>query len=249
LALWTSETIAGRSADCFSPTQSPRFALLDLHPLSGRTLATSDVFTALLERHALACVCPHGGECWWGDRPCPDLHGHLGFEAPLTPERYLLDAVLPWIAQRWGLRPPAIGLSGISMGGQGALRLAFKYPNLFPVVAAIAPAIEYHQWYGRGGPLDAMYDSKEQARQDTAIMHIHPSKHPPHVFFCIDPTDREWWRGADRLHEKLRALGVAHTADLTTQAGGHTWDYYHAQAERALAFVVAGLEHQAKRLL
>jgi esterase/lipase superfamily enzyme len=243
LGVWTQEILAGRPADCFTPTHPPRFALLDLHPLSGRTLASSEVFTALLEQHALACVCPHGGECWWGDRSCP------GFEAPRTPERYLLEDVLPWIAQRWGFRPPAVGLSGISMGGQGALRLAFKYPQLFPVVAAIAPAIEYHQWYGRGTLLDTMYDSKEQARQDTAIMHIHPSNYPPHLFFCTDPADQEWWRGADRLQEKLRALGVPHTADLTTQAGGHSWDYYHAQAERAIGFIVAGLHQQARRLL
>ncbi|MFQ3594227.1 MAG: alpha/beta hydrolase-fold protein [Gemmataceae bacterium] len=243
MGTWTSQNISGRLADCFTPSQQPRFVLLDLHPLSGRTLATSDVFTALLQRYALACVCPHGGECWWGDRPAPL------FEPPLTPERYLFQAVLPWIADRWGFRPPAIGLSGISMGGQGALRLAFKYPDRFPVVAAIAPAIEYHQWYGRGGPLDAMYDSKEQARQDTAIMHVHPNRFPPHIFFCTDPADYEWWRGADRLHEKLRALGVPHVADLTTQAGGHSWDYFQHQAERAIGFLVAGLEQQARRLL
>ena len=38
----------------------------------------------------------------------------------------------------WNLTPPAIALTGVSLGGQGALRLAFKHPRTFYVVAAIA---------------------------------------------------------------------------------------------------------------
>src|SRR5437868_4681926 len=83
--------------------------------------------------------------------------------------------------------PPAIGRFGIGMGGQGALRLACRQARVFPVVAGIAPAIEYQQLYHAGTPLDAMYDSKEQCRQDTAPMLIDHRAAPPHVFLCCDP--------------------------------------------------------------
>src|SRR5581483_4330495 len=33
------------------------------------------------------------------------------------------------------------GITGVSMGGYGALRLAFKYPNLFAAVTAQMPAL------------------------------------------------------------------------------------------------------------
>ena len=94
-----------------------------------------------------------------------------------------------------------------------------------------------------------MYTSKEQARQDTALMHIHPSEQPRHIYFCCDPDDAEWHRGNDRLHEKLMALGVAHECDLETRAGGHTWQYYDHVAERVLRFLAAGLEQESRRLL
>ena len=139
---------------------------------------------------------------------------------------------------RWQLSVGAIGLLGISMGGQGALRLAFKHPRQFPAVAAIASALDHHDLYGQGTPLDAMYDSKEQCRQDTAILHIHPAHYPPHLFFCIDPADARWFRGNDRLHEKLSALGIAHEIDFTTRAGGHSWEYFDHMAERAVRFLV-----------
>jgi S-formylglutathione hydrolase len=197
----------------------------------------------LLEELRLACVCPHGDESWWTDRACPS------FDPVLTAEKYLLDHVVPFFRERFGLTPRAIGVYGIGMGGQGALRLAFRHPKIFPVAAGVAPALDYHEIYGQGTPLDEMYDSKEQCRQDTALMHVPPYDPPPHIFFACDPDDIEWYRGSDRLHEKLGALGVEHTADLTTQAGGHSDAYFDHMAAPALRFIVDGLEKESRRLL
>jgi S-formylglutathione hydrolase FrmB len=94
-----------------------------------------------------------------------------------------------------------------------------------------------------------MYDSKEQCRQDTALLHIHPSQYPPHIFWCIDPDDVDWYRGCDRLHEKLSALGIPHEMDMTTRAAGHSWDYFERMAEGAVRFLAAGLEQESRRLL
>jgi S-formylglutathione hydrolase FrmB len=79
-------------------------------------------------------------------------------------------------------------------------------------------------------------------------MHIQPGTFPAHLFFCIDPDD-PWQRGCDRLHEKLQALGVPHEVDLETRAGGHSWEYFNHMAGRAVRFLVAGLEHEGRRLL
>jgi S-formylglutathione hydrolase FrmB len=157
--------------------------------------------------------------------------------------------VVPFAERHWLIGPRSLGLLGISMGGQGALRLAFKRPDLFPVVAAVAPAIEYHDYYGQGSPIDSMYSSKEQCRQDTVPMHVNPTAAPPHVFFCADPDDDHWYRGADRLHEKMSALGVVHECELTTQAGGHTWAYFDAMAAKTVFFLARGFAHEARRLL
>jgi S-formylglutathione hydrolase len=242
---WITESIGGKPADVLdgATPNSPRFGLLYLHGGSLETLRGRPVYSRRLEELALACVCPHGGRCWWVDRPCTE------FDSAISPEQFLLQSVLPFFEERLGLRPPAIGLLGVSMGGQGALRLAFKHPQLFPVVAAIAPAIEYHELYGRGTVLDAMYTSKEQCRQDTAPMHVPPAGYPPHVFFCVDPADAFWFRGNDRLHEKLSALGIPHEIDFETEAGSHSWEYFDHMAGRALDFLCDGLVRESRRLL
>jgi S-formylglutathione hydrolase len=242
---WTVADIAGKPADVYeSPgTARPRFGVLHLHGNGLETLRDRPAFTGLFDELRLACVCPSGQRSWWADRICAE------FDPTITPERYLLDHVLPFFEERWALRPRAIAVQGISMGGQGALRLAFKHPQLFPVAAGISSAIDYHELYGEGSPLDDMYDSKEQCRQDTAPLHVHPTHYPPHLFFCIDPDDARWFRGNDRLHEKLGALGVPHEIDFTTRAGGHSWDYFNHMAERALRFVHRALEQESRRLL
>jgi S-formylglutathione hydrolase len=245
--IWTQLDLAGHPADVYAPPGgSLRFGVLFLHPASFMLhpcQALGPAFTRLFDELNLACLCPHGGLSWWADRLCPD------FDPGRTAERYLLDSVVPFFAQHWKLGPRAIGLLGIEMGGQGALRLAFKYPDRFPVVSAISPAIEYDRLYGRGSPLDEMYDSKEQCRQDTALLHIHPVQQPPHLFFCAHPADPDWYRGCDRLHEKLSALGVAHTCDLTGPAVRSAEEYEEHMAERAVRFLVAGLEQESRRLL
>jgi S-formylglutathione hydrolase len=241
--MWTADEIAGKKVDVFAASLRPRFGAIFLHPYGLETLADRPAFTKLLDQLEMACICPHAGHSWWADRVCPE------FDPQLTPEQHVVRNIVPAFESRWQLRPRAIAVFGISMGGQGALRLAFKNPRLFPVAAGISSAVDYHERYGQGTCLDEMYDSKEQCRQDTALMHIHPSDHPPHLFFCIDPADVDWYRGNDRLHEKLIALGVAHTCDLTTEAGGHSWTYFDRMAEPTLRFLHAGLEKESRRLL
>lgn len=240
---WTTLEINGKSADTYDPPARPRFGLLQLHDYNLITLCDNPTYTRWLAELRIACVCPNGQRSWWGDRVCEE------FDSQVTPEHFLLQSVLPFFRERWSLSPRSIGLSGFGMGGQAALRLAFKRPDLFPVVAGVASSIDYYEIFNQGTPLDRLYDSKEQCRQDTALLHIHPSKFPPHILLLVDPTDTQWYRGNDRLHEKLNALGIPHEFDLKTQAGGHSWAYFNHMAERVLRFVFAGLEEESRRLL
>lgn len=238
---WTTVDIAGKPADLLIPDGATG-GVIYLHPIGQESLAGRSPYTELLVEHRLACVCPAGGHTWWADRILPEYDGTV------TAEKYAAEYVWPYFRNRCGLGPKSVGLFGISMGGQAALRMGFKYPDKFPAVAGVSSAIEYHLNYGRGGSIDAMYPSREHCRQDTAAMHVHPSKQPPHIFFACDPGD-SCHRGNDRLHEKLSALGVAHECDLTTRGGGHSWAYFDAMAPRALRFLADGLRKQSLNLL
>src|SRR5437762_12581853 len=104
--MWTQETIAGKTADVFNPPGRPRFGVVFLHGIGQETLAGNAAFTRILEQRNLACVCPHGKRSWWLDRVCPE------FDATVTPEHYLLQAVVPFCRSRWRLAARALGVFG-----------------------------------------------------------------------------------------------------------------------------------------
>ncbi len=242
---WSTIELAGKRCDVFEPRAASQhgYVVIYLHGLHSTRLVDNAAFSAEFDRHGLRVIAPLTGRCWWTDRICPE------FDARLTAERHVLSNILPCIASKWGTTPPGIGLIGTSMGGQGALRFAFKYPNKFPVVAAISPAIDYQlRWNEGDETLPEMYDDAEQIRQDTATLHVHPLNWPRNLWFCCDPVDRRWHESADKLRMKLNALGIPHEHDLETTSGGHGFEYYNRMAPRAMQFVVERLERERLRV-
>lgn len=199
-------------------------------------LSGNPVFSRLLHDHNLIVVCPDGGRSWWLDVASPE------FEPGTTPQQWLLDMVLSGIQEQFGIAPPRIALLGVSMGAQGVLQLAYRYAGRFPVVAAIAPAVDFYQLHGSGLVLDQMFPDAESARQSSVVLNLNPLSWPRHQFFCCDPRDQEWFDGAARLGMKLSSSGILHERDLETSHGGHSWDYFNHMAPRAVAHIVKGLQ-------
>jgi S-formylglutathione hydrolase FrmB len=243
---WEIPAIGGHPADLYIPPgpQKEGAVFLYLHGVHLNRLGDKPAFVSEFDRVGIPVIAPFTARSWWTDRICSE------FDPGISAEQHLLKQVLPFIKDRFGVEPPRIGIFGTSMGGQGALRLAYKYPNQFPVVAAISPAIDYHLRMREGDEtLPLMYDDDEQARQDTALLHIHPLNWPRHQFFCCDPTDERWWNSADRLKMKLWSLGVPHECDLETSGGGHGFEYYSKMAPKAIQFLVDRLEKERLRIV
>jgi S-formylglutathione hydrolase FrmB len=244
---WSEIDVAGHVCRVFEPARpSPHgFVVVYLHCSRVARLQAYAAFEQEFERHGLRVIAPVTGRSWWTDRICPD------FDPTISAERYVLDRVLPYVAERWDARPPQLALLGVSMGGQGALRMAYKHPNVFPTVAAISPAIDFQKRIVEGVDpgLELMYRDEEDARQDSALLHIHPLNWPRNQFFCCDPTDYRWHGSADRLRMKLWSLGVPFEYDLDTVAGGHSFEYCSAMAARAIGFLAERLERERLRVV
>jgi S-formylglutathione hydrolase FrmB len=243
---WSTESLNGHPVDIFQPavTNAHNYVVLYLHGVHVTRLSENATFTELFERHQLPVVAPITQRSWWADRISPD------FDPNITAEQYVLKSVLPFIEDRWGSKPPRIALLGTSMGGQGALRFAFKYPDKFPIVAALSPAIDYHIRLREGDEILAkMYRDVEQCRQDTATLHVHPLNWPRHIWFSCDPADERWHESSDRLQMKLRSIGIPHEHDLKTSAGGHGFAYYKHLVPTAIQFLVRALERERMRIV
>lgn len=237
LALWTTTAVDGHRVDVFAPGSNEDLAgcVLFLHGHGRVMLTENTTFSRLFQQHKLCAVCPDGERSWWMDRVCTE------FSPEISPQDWLLEQMLPFIEERFGIIPPKIGLLGISMGGQGALQLSYRHGGQFPVVAAISPAVDFHQLYGQGLPLDEMFTNIEDARQATAVLNLNPLAWPRHQWYCCDPSDTEWLDGCIRLGMKLSSSGILHERDTVTSAGGHSWEYFNHMAPKAIEHLVKGL--------
>lgn len=244
---WSQIELAGHVCRLYEPPapSSHNYVVIYLHCSEAASLRGYPPFVEQFDRHGLKVVEPVTGRSWWTDRIWPE------FDATTSAEAYVLKHVVPHIAERWHARPPQLALLGISMGGQGALRMAYKYSNLLPTVAAISPAVDFQKRIDEGVDpgLEYMYGDAEAARQDSALLHIHPLNWPRNQFFCCDPTDTRWHDSADRLRMKLASLGVPFECDLETVAGGHSFKYACHMAERAVGFIAARLDQERRRVV
>jgi S-formylglutathione hydrolase FrmB len=244
---WSQVEVAGHACRVFEPTEpSPHdFVVVYLHCSRAASLRGYPAFVHEFERHGLRVIEPVTGQSWWTSRIWPE------FDATISAESYVLERVLPFVAERWNTKPPKLALLGVSMGGQGALRMAYKYPNIFPTVAAISPAVDFQKRIVEGVDpgLEYMYRDAEDARQDSALLHVHPLNWPRNQFFCCDPTDVRWHDSADRLRMKLSSLGVPFECDLETTGGGHSFEYASRMAERAVGFIAKRLEQERLRVV
>ena len=254
-AHWFTITLAGHDCEVFAPPRpAPGRAVVYLHDLHGTSLREQGVLCDLVEAAGLPVLAPLTGRSWWIDRIVPS------FDPRVTPERHVVDAVRAEMDRRFGVRPPGIAALGTGMGGQGALRLAYRHPAFFPVVAAVAPAIDFHLAMREAGDRDdgeyydtlwQTYGDVERARQDTAILHVHPLNWPRHQCFASDPADVHWHDGAARLQGKLAALGIPHTALLESRGdaaadGGPTWR--DRVATEIMKFLLDALDQESRRL-
>lgn len=241
---WRQIEVGGHTADVYEPPKPNEFGhtVLFLHGVHVGRLIDNGPFCREFDRHGLRVIAPISGASWWSSKICP------AFDKEISAERYLLDRVMPYLADDWKVKPPRVALLGTSMGGQGALRLSYKYPERFPIVAAIAPAIDYQNVYYEYDTIPTMYPDPEAVRQDTATLHIHPLNWPRNMWFACDPADERWFDSSDRLKMKLYSLGIMHECDLETTAGGHGWSYYNVMAPKAIDFIAARLEQERLRL-
>ena len=237
---WKREDIDGHPCDLFFPSQPNRYGytIIYLHDLSMQGWKGCTNFDHVFDQFGLRVIAPDVKRSWWSDKIC------MEFDEMRSAQNYLLESLMPWLNANWEILPPRIGLLGTGMGGQGSLRFGFKYPDLFPVVSAINPAIDHQScWWEPESFLDQMYVSEEAVRQDTATLHIHPLYWPRNIWFC---SDSDWLESGQRLQMKLSALGIPHEAELdpTDQSPN---EYEQQMATPAVEFLMERLEAERRR--
>jgi putative tributyrin esterase len=150
------------------------------------------------------------------------------------PERWILDEV-PAIA---ALACDAVGtgssvcISGLSMGGMGAMHLGGKYPDRYRAIAAHSSCTHTVQ-LSEFTPDDRSACST--AEIDTDAFTALQSAGTALPLLRIDCGTEDPLLDHNRaLHAKLDAANIAHS--YTEYPGGHEWDYWEARLPETFIF-------------
>jgi len=141
------------------------------------------------------------------------------------------------------------GISGVSMGGYGALHLAMRHPDVFGSASAHSAALlpkfpdplpTEGRWgfYARvlqkpfGSPLNESYF--EANNPLTLAEHPERFSHLAIYFDCGDHDRYGFNEGAGLLDQILSQKSFPHT--FAIRSGGHGWDYLHQYLHFSLEF-------------
>jgi S-formylglutathione hydrolase FrmB len=166
-------------------------------------------------------------------------------------EDFFIHEFIPYIEKQYRVRADREhrGVSGVSMGGYGAFRFAFRYPQLFgsmsahsAALLATLPTISASDYQGVilnrilgsafGSPPDAAY-----WRENNPFTIVRNGARPAGLkiyFDCGTEDDYGFDAGAKSFHELLDSRQIPNEFHL--YPGGHDWNYVAEHFPASLGF-------------
>jgi len=174
---------------------------------------------------------------------------------------FFLREFIPWIESHYRIagRRDSRGIGGISMGGYGALRMAFLHPQMFASVSAQSAAlmerlpavyVSDSLELGRlrllgdvfGSPPDRLFWDRNNPLVIARTADLSGLK----IYFdCGDQDDYGFNAGARALDRILSSRRVPHESHI--YPGGHNWSYFAAHLPDSLRFQSAAFRLRDSR--
>lgn len=179
-----------------------------------------------LQQHAdtynLIIVCPDGGyDSWYLDSPV---------DSTVRYETHIAREVVAAVDYYYHTIPSPKGraISGLSMGGHGALSLAIKHPDIFGAAGSMAGGLDLrpfkkNDWDLQGVLGDPMSHWDHWEAQ--SVVNLLPRLKALKLPLIIDCGTGDFFLEANRLaHQRLLELNYPH--EYTERPGEHNSDYW-----------------------
>ncbi|AMR34540.1 XynC protein [Mucilaginibacter sp. PAMC 26640] len=195
-----------------------------LHGFSGNYsdwIKKVPAITALADTYHLIIVCPDGAFAgWYFDSP---VNKEWMFETYVANELVTyVDKHYATIANRKGR-----AITGLSMGGHGALFLAFKHQDVFGAAGSMSGVLDIRQFsdaFGIEQVLGKYSEHPDVWEQHCVVSLVYLLK-PNALALTFDcGYDDAMYSGNQELHEKLMMRKIPH--DYSVRPGGHSWEYW-----------------------
>ena len=223
-------------AEYFDSTQATYPVLYLLHGAQGcyNDWPRRANLDELTNQHRIIIVCPDGQDSWYFDSPV---------DPKMQFETYVSKELVEYIDSHYRTRPNRYmrAITGLSMGGHGALFLAFRHPDVFWSCGSMSGCMDITQYPDSWHIKDRLgnRDDNLQRWRDHAVCNLvdqvkdSPLKPAQNIMFD-DGLNDIFIKNNIALHEQLVEKGIDH--DFTVRPGRHSWDYWVNSLDYHLLF-------------
>ena len=212
-----------------------------LHGWSGKysDWANKTELEGLADKYEFIIVCPDGGYAgWYLDSP---INKNSQYET------YIAFEVIDFVDKNYRTIKDSTGrfITGLSMGGQGAIRLIAKYPNVFDAAGSMSGVMDLREASHKFGITQLLgeYESNKDLWQNESCLKIVESLVGKNKGLIIDcGIDDRFIESNRNIHKIMMDLNIEH--DYYERPGGHSWDYWVNALEYHLLYFKRKMNQQ-----
>ena len=189
---------------------------------------------SLANIYDIIIVCPDGQDSWYFDSPV---------DPKMQFETYVSKELVEYIDSHYRTIPNRYmrAITGLSMGGHGALFLAFRHPDVFWSCGSMSGNMDITPYPDKWHIKDRLGEQAEnpQRWRDHSVCNLVdqvkncPLK-PAQNIILDDGLNDIFIKNNIALHDKLVEAGIDH--DFTVRPGRHSWDYWVNSLDYHLMF-------------
>lgn len=183
------------------------------------------------DQYRMLIVCPDGGySSWYFDSPIDSSMRYETYISKEVPE--YIDANYKTIRNRNGR-----AITGLSMGGHGALFLAFRHTETFGACGSMSGGVDLNYSRNKFDIMKRIGDTISHADNWKKYIVINIIENAPKdslaiLFDC--GTEDFYYEANQKLHEKLLKLKIPH--EYTSRPGKHDWAYWRNSIQYHLLY-------------
>jgi S-formylglutathione hydrolase FrmB len=187
---------------------------------------------AYADLYQVLIVCPDGGiSSWYFDSP----------EDPASRyETYVAKELVNLIDKQYSTvkGPKGRAITGLSMGGHGALYLAFKHSTVFGAAGSMSGGLDLRPFPNNWSIASHLgkYSDNPARWDSSSVINLTHLLTPKTLQLLIDCGTQDFFYGVNiAFHEKLIERNIPH--DFISRPGVHNWDYWRNAVKYQLLFM------------
>lgn len=213
--------------DNYSVMGKPYPVLYLLHGWSGNFAGWVSGSPQLLhhaDTYQMLIVCPDGGyDSWYLDSPV---------DSTVRYETHIAKEVVSYVDYYYHTRKESGGraITGLSMGGHGALYLAIRHPDVFGAAGSMAGGLDLRLWKKNNWDLQGVLgdpDTNWPNWESNSVVNLIYALKGHEIPLIIDCGVGDFFLPANReMHAQLLAAGIPH--EYTERPGEHNGNYWNS---------------------